>query len=232
MSNVRHRFGTIASGLPPSAGTVHLPLMQLFWRNQMIQPKLVRALIKRCVALVVIFSSLGIETAIAQGPQYVEENTNRPGRDYRSFDVPRPAPGTLGGTWDVCQRECQKETNRCNAWTYVKPGIQGPLARCWLKGPMPDAQPNNCCTSGVVPRPQEPGIDRAGGDYANFENQTSVTSECQHACEKDPQCLAWTSVRPGLQGPKGRCWLKNTIPPATRNTCCWSGVVERAPNVR
>jgi hypothetical protein len=197
----------------------------------MRQPKLIHALIRRRIALVALFSLLGIETALAQAPQYVEENTDRPGRDYRSFDVPKPAPGTFGCAWDVCQRQCEKE-KQCHAWTYVKPGIQGPRARCWLKKPMPDAQPNDCCTSGVVPRPQEPGIDRAGGDYTNFEKQTALTSECQQACENDPQCVAWTSVRPGVQGPKAICWLKNTIPPATRNTCCWSGVVERALDVR
>lgn len=195
------------------------------------QPTRIHVPIKGCITLVAFVLSLGVEIAFAQGAQYVEENTNRPGADYRSFDVPTPAPGVLGGTWDVCQRQCEKE-QKCHAWTYVKPGIQGPRARCWLKKPMPEAQPDDCCTSGVVPRPQEPGIDRAGGDYTKFEKQTSLISECKNACEKDPQCVAWTSVRPGVQGPKAVCWLKNTIPPATRNSCCWSGVVERVPDVR
>ncbi|WP_426337053.1 PAN domain-containing protein [Pseudoduganella sp. R-31] len=61
------------------------------------------------------------------GPQYVEENTDRLGMDYRSFDVPNPVPGTFGGTWDVCQRKCEGDKT-CHAWTYAKPGIQG---RSW-----------------------------------------------------------------------------------------------------
>lgn len=197
----------------------------------MIKRKVVRDLIRRCLVPMVLLSSLGINGAIAQGPQYVEENTDRPGQDYRSFDVPNPVQGTFGGTWDVCQRKCEGDKS-CPAWTYAKPGIQGPLAKCWLKSSLPNALSNNCCISGVVPRPQEPGIDRPGGDYANFEVPTGSTSECQHACEKDSKCTAWTQVQAGVQGPNAKCWLKNTIPSATNNACCWSGVVERPPIVR
>ena len=52
-------------------------------------------------------------------------------------------------------------------------------------------------------------------------------SLCQSACRAELQCLAWTSVHPGLQGPNARCWLKNKIPQATANPCCTSGI-ERA----
>lgn len=78
-------------------------------------------------------------TAAAEG---VEINTDRPGLDYRSFDIGETNPGP-------CERACAGET-QCRAWTYVRPGIQGPNARCWLKSAVPQAYTNDCCISGVA----------------------------------------------------------------------------------
>jgi PAN domain len=66
-------------------------------------------------------------------------NTDRPGNDYRNFDV-RDS--------DACRSACLKEL-RCEAWTFVKRGIQGPSARCWLKDKVPKAVANPCCRSGT-----------------------------------------------------------------------------------
>ena len=72
-----------------------------------------------------------------------EWNTDRPGGDYRSFDLAQADP-------QLCRRACSRES-RCRAWTYVKPGtIQGPRPRCWLKDRVPVARSHNCCVSGVV----------------------------------------------------------------------------------
>lgn len=68
-------------------------------------------------------------------------DTNLFGYDYRSFDVPSSDVA-------VCRRACVDE-DRCQAWTYVEPGIQGPLARCSLKDSVPQRTQNECCTSGV-----------------------------------------------------------------------------------
>jgi len=70
-----------------------------------------------------------------------EPNTDRPGSAYRSFDLPAPRPETCR---DACWAEPQ-----CRAFTYVRPGVQGPHARCWLKNVVPPARPNDCCLSGV-----------------------------------------------------------------------------------
>src|SRR5436305_373034 len=55
----------------------------------------------------------------------LEFGTDRPGGDYRSFDLPQPRP-------DLCRDGCMGEPE-CVAFTYVNPGVQGPSARCWLK---------------------------------------------------------------------------------------------------
>ena len=71
-----------------------------------------------------------------------EVGWDRPGFDYHSHDMNNPRE-------ILCQWACQKDS-RCRAWTFVKPGIQGPLARCWLKNRVPAARKNSCCTSGII----------------------------------------------------------------------------------
>jgi hypothetical protein len=70
----------------------------------------------------------------------------------------------------------------------------------------------------------EPDVDRAGMDYKNFDLQAADPDLCREACEKDPKCQAYTYVKPGIQGPKARCWLKHSVPSPKKNPCCVSGV--------
>jgi hypothetical protein len=66
--------------------------------------------------------------------------------------------------------------------------------------------------------------DRPGSDYAHFDLSRPVPQLCQERCQNEPNCKAWTYVRPGITGAKSRCWLKNAIPPLTPNPYCVSGV--------
>jgi hypothetical protein len=52
-------------------------------------------------------------------------NTNILGWDYRNYN---PSPPDA----EICQRDCEADGS-CEAWTYVKPGYQGPAAVCYLK---------------------------------------------------------------------------------------------------
>jgi 1-phosphatidylinositol phosphodiesterase len=235
-------------------------------------------------------------TATAPGPAYpassLEWNVDRPGSDYRSFDLPAPSPET-------CQSTCMNEP-QCVAFTYVNPGVQGPNARCWLKSAVPQPVPQTCCVSGTkyggasppvaAPEPPppaptpppssgwqgtpttpppaptpppssgwqgtpttpppapppppasgwqgrpmtpppapaagqwEPQTDRPGSDYRNFDLRAPRPEMCRDACWNEPQCRAFTYVRPGVQGPHARCWLKNIVPPSRPNDCCLSCV--------
>ena len=74
-------------------------------------------------------------------PEGMEINIARPGLDFDNFDLPDPEP-------HLCQDACNRN-DHCRAWTYVKPGVQGDHARCWLKNPVPPAERNECCISGV-----------------------------------------------------------------------------------
>jgi hypothetical protein len=70
-----------------------------------------------------------------------EHNTDRPGKDYKHFDLPNP-------DYKLCSQACENDPE-CKAYTYVKPGIQGLKARCWLKGEIPSPKLSDCCISGM-----------------------------------------------------------------------------------
>jgi hypothetical protein len=69
----------------------------------------------------------------------LHENT-----DFRGSDLSR----LIVTTATSCEANC-KNNNACRAWTYVKPGQQGPSGVCYLKNTLPRAYLDTCCTSGV-----------------------------------------------------------------------------------
>jgi PAN domain/Caspase domain len=71
----------------------------------------------------------------------MELNTDRPGYDYRNFDLTTPDPR-------LCKAQCEAEAP-CLSWTYVLPGVQAANARCWLKKAVPRTLANGCCVSGI-----------------------------------------------------------------------------------
>jgi uncharacterized protein YkwD len=76
----------------------------------------------------------------------MESNINRPGGDYKDF----PMEATIGG-FASCKSSCEWD-EKCKAWTFVRSGVQGPKAHCWLKSSVPIAKKDNCCTSGLPVR--------------------------------------------------------------------------------
>ena len=69
------------------------------------------------------------------------DRIDRPGGDYKNFDTKGRAAS--------CKDLCENEGAACKAWTWVRPGVQGASARCWLKNTVPLPQRNDCCVSGV-----------------------------------------------------------------------------------
>lgn len=150
-----------------------------------------------------------------------ENNINRNGANFANFDLPRPDP-------ELCRSACAGNPN-CLAYTYVRPGYQGPKARCWLKNPAPAPAPDGCCVSGVkagtvVTPGLEFEVNRPGSDYRDFVSAADP-GICRAACLNEKQCRSFTYVKPGVQGPQARCWLKNAVPAPRRDGCCTSGRV-------
>jgi PAN domain-containing protein len=72
-----------------------------------------------------------------------EFGMDRVGGDYRSFETP------AGADAGSCAAACKGEA-RCRAWTYVRPGYYGSVARCYLKSRVTPPRRKPCCVSGVV----------------------------------------------------------------------------------
>ena len=70
----------------------------------------------------------------------LEPGMDRQGLDYRSFEI----DGGPGACRDACASEA-----RCQAYTWVRPGVQKPKAVCWLKDGVPSPTSNANCVSGV-----------------------------------------------------------------------------------
>jgi PAN domain-containing protein len=170
--------------------------------------------------------SLAIVLTMFSGAALAVDGTNLPGSDYANF----PAPSAF-----VCRTSCGGEP-RCKAYTWVKPGIQGPTGHCWLKDSLPSIVKDRCCDS--APRNfisksdlrAEDKIDRPGSDFQNFA--TKRWNNCEAACAEDKTCSSWTYVRPGVQGPAGRCWLKNAVARPVANASTVSGVRFKPESVR
>jgi hypothetical protein len=76
---------------------------------------------------------------------------------------------------------------------------------------------------------QDWGYDRWGGDYRSIALIGAHEREqyCGTHCAQDSRCKSWTYVPPGVKGPSGFCFLKNTVPPLSRASGMVSGVVVR-----
>jgi len=79
-------------------------------------------------------------------------------------------------------------------------------------------------TTGTQAGGLEHDIDRPGMDISSFDLPAAQPELCRQSCLNDPNCVAFTYVKPGVQGPAARCWLKNAVPQAVASTCCVSGV--------
>jgi len=174
----------------------------------------------------VLIGLLAVALVQVSAPAAAQVGYDRPGGDYQSAPLRSGDPA-------ACAARCERDP-RCRAWAFSYPLTEGPNAVCWLKSRVMPRIPTTCCVSGVrgagviEPHsgPIEFSIDRAGGDYRNFEVPPDPTGKsCQLACEREEGCRAWTYLRPGYVGPSAVCYLKNRITRPQRKPCCISGVV-------
>jgi len=72
----------------------------------------------------------------------------------------------------------------------------------------------------------EQNTDRpGGGDFRHIVPAHDDPALCQKSCQAEAQCKSWTYVKPNtVQGAQPNCWLKGSVPPASHNTCCISGI--------
>jgi PAN domain len=67
-------------------------------------------------------------------------------------------------------------------------------------------------------------FDRPGGDYQSSPVPSGDPADCALVCERDKRCRAWSFNYPTEFDGGAVCWLKNSVPARTEDTCCVSGV--------
>jgi len=113
--------------------------------------------------------------------------------------------------WTECQQACNADV-RCQAYTYVRAGVQGPQARCWLKSAVPPGRPDNCCVSGIKTTPP---ITRVTGPQPGHVGPGVVTNPPRPPGIPEPP-----AVIPRPPGPPGV--IANppgNVPPAGERPC-------------
>jgi outer membrane protein OmpA-like peptidoglycan-associated protein len=116
-----------------------------------------------------------------------------PGEDISNVDLPggdlKPEPILLQQADPaLCRQACEAE-GQCKAYTYVKPGVQGPAAACWLKSSVPPPVTNACCISGVkvaagpTPEPPPPAAGETPERITPEETEPAPASNCPPATE-------------------------------------------------
>lgn len=112
----------------------------------------------------VLFMLSGYSATVSSRDSFtIENNIDRPGGDYQDFDLSE-------AKYQSCQNACANDAN-CQAYTYVRPGVQGTQARCWLKNTVPQAGESSCCVSGVKKGDGGSGVfagDWYAGEWGNI----------------------------------------------------------------
>ena len=182
--------------------------------------------------LIGFIAALPLHSARADIEPDMSLGVDIPGNDIARSQLSAPDPG-------LCRLLCD-QNGQCRAWTYVAPGQQGPTAICYLKNAAPGSVANRATISGTKPNRAGPqpgaarvdqtmmfGIDFNGADLQSFALGRGDPALCQVACDNNPQCRAWTFIKPGVQGPP-ICFLKSGVPQPGANFNLVSGM-RRAP---
>jgi serine/threonine protein kinase len=74
----------------------------------------------------------------------LELDTDRIGFDYSNMYISKPDP-------DRCKQICAVD-EQCQAFTYVRPGLEGDRARCYFKNGVPSPTPREGRNSSIRPR--------------------------------------------------------------------------------
>ncbi|HAH10026.1 MAG TPA: hypothetical protein DCL48_07990, partial [Alphaproteobacteria bacterium] len=120
----------------------------------------------------------------------MRDGFDRPGGDYRDFDVSRGGPA-------VCADTCNRDS-ACRAWSFMRPARFGVAPKCYLKGVATAERRDARFISGVStsreaigPR-MDDGADRSDNSYRTFNLTEANPRRCQEACDGDRRCRAWT----------------------------------------
>jgi hypothetical protein len=149
--------------------------------------------------MALITGSFTADADVRQTCSAMEQDTDRPGQDVRSFSLSDPDPAK-------CQNACSV-IPACRAWTYVKPGVQGVQARCWLKDGVPSPVHNTNCIPGTcsMTAPVFPGSSAPQGQVGTGTTGSinGTPPAPYQSVPASPPTAASNTGAPGPSAPSG-----------------------------
>lgn len=127
-------------------------------------------------------------------------------------------PGDRGGVAHyinsavACESTCDG-TPGCVGWTWVKPGVQGPQAVCWIKKQIVHTMRSNCCISGYR------------GDHTAAESVRVFGYGDLPAQRPAPPAPAQQRALPPAPGPTTNCYWKVQFGGNLDHACVCGGVI-------
>jgi PAN domain len=128
----------------------------------------------------------------------VETAIDRPGGDYRSFEIKADGKGTEKSAERGIEKGTDKTADKGGEKSVDRSGERAP------------------------DKAIEKGIDKAA---EKAERSADAEDICKAACSGDNKCRAWTFARPGYAGKEAHCFLKKEIKPPRRRAGYTSGVL-------
>jgi hypothetical protein len=135
------------------------------------------------------------------------------------------AVGILGGGFEVKEIKVSNVTTGGRILAAVA-GLVFVVLGFWQPGALIDVTHSGSTAATMSER--EHDKNRWGGDYNSFAVGSDHADTCEDACKTDTKCAAWTYVKPGIQAPQARCYLKSVIPAISDDACCVSGTKIRS----
>lgn len=121
------------------------------------------------------------------------------------------------------QRELQRRMRDAGVYDGKVDGDFGPSTKAAIEE-LAKAPVSGAASANTASATFEYDVDRPGSDYRTFELESADPALCASQCGKEPKCKAWTFVKPGVQGPSARCWLKDRVPQPVTASFAVSGV--------
>jgi hypothetical protein len=125
----------------------------------------------------------------------VETAIDRPGGDYRSFEIKADSKGAEKSAERGLEKGADKTADKAGEKSIDRGADK------------------------AIEKSIEKGADKANVRSADAEDI------CRAACTGDNKCRAWTFARPGYAGKEAHCFLKKEIKPPRRRAGFTSGVL-------
>ena len=129
---------------------------------------------------------------------------------------------------DLIDWECNNQQNQVFHLTYLGPlTTRDDIATAQSLSPAAMLSNHVFVPVAALPPVIRRGVNFPGMDISGQDTANDGGTACARICVANTQCRAFSWVRPGVQGPSAKCWIKNGVPAGNADPNVNSGTVVR-----